>query len=134
MARFGNRMQVPRFRRGAVQVTSGMKNLLLETTGAKSGMPRPVVVGYLPDGDGRWLIVASVAGASWQPNWLHNLAAHPEATIEFPDGQRVEVTATSVEGPDAATAWERIRSEVPAYFNYRSKTDREIPIVRLSRR
>jgi deazaflavin-dependent oxidoreductase (nitroreductase family) len=117
-----------------VQVTSGMKNVLLETTGAKSGMPRPVVVGYLPDGDGRWLIVASVAGASWQPNWLHNLAAHPEATIQFPDGQREAVTATTVAGPDAEAAWERIRNEVPAYFNYRSKTDREIPIVRLTRR
>jgi deazaflavin-dependent oxidoreductase (nitroreductase family) len=134
MARVGNGMMVRRFRRGAVQSTRGMKNLLLETSGAKSGMSRPVVVGYLPEGEGAWLIVASVAGSSRQPDWLYNLSAHPDATIQFPDGQRVEITAASVEGADAEAAWERIRHEVPAYYAYRSNTDREIPIIRLTRR
>jgi deazaflavin-dependent oxidoreductase (nitroreductase family) len=134
MARFGNGMMVRRFRRGAVQSTRGMKNLLLETSGAKSGTPRPVILGYLPEGENAWLIVASVAGSSRQPDWLYNLAAHPGSTIEFPDGQRVEVRAATLEGTDAEAAWERIRREAPAYYAYRSKTDREIPIVHLTRR
>jgi deazaflavin-dependent oxidoreductase (nitroreductase family) len=134
MARFGNGMQVRRFRRGAVRSQRGMPTLLLTAVGARSGQPRPVILGYLPDGDDAWLIIASLAGASRQPAWLYNLAAKPDATIEFPDGGRVDVTASTVDGPDVAAAWARIDREAPDYGAYRTKTDREISIIRLRRR
>ncbi len=111
-----------------------MPTLLLEAVGARSGESRPVILGYLTDRDEGWFIIASLAGAARQPNWLYNLAAHPEAAIEFPDGRRVEVTASSVSGSDAAAAWERIQHDAPGYAAYRTKTDREISIVRLRRR
>jgi deazaflavin-dependent oxidoreductase (nitroreductase family) len=111
-----------------------MPTLLLEAVGAKSGESRPVVLGYLTDGDQGWFIIASLAGAARQPGWLYNLAAHPEAAIEFPDGRRFEVVASSASGADAAAAWERIERDAPGYAAYRTKTDREIAIVRLRRR
>ncbi len=42
--------------------------------------------------------------------------------------------AESVEGADLAAAWERIAAEAPQYAAYRTKTDREIAVVRLRER
>jgi deazaflavin-dependent oxidoreductase (nitroreductase family) len=134
MARLGNGMQIRRFRRGAVRSQRGMPTLLLEAMGARSGQSRPVILGYLTDGGDGWLIIASLAGAARQPNWLYNLAAHPEATVEFPDGRRFDVVASTVNGSDAAAAWERVERDAPGYAAYRTKTDREISVVRLRRR
>lgn len=107
---------------------------MLETVGARSGLPRQSVLGFVPDGDDAWLVIASVAGAARNPGWLHNLAAHPDAEIQFDDGHRVDVRAESLEGADLAAAWERLEREAPEYPKYRAKTDRQIAVVRLRRR
>lgn len=134
MTRFGNGMQVNRFRKGAVRSIRGMPTLLMNAVGAKSAEPRPVVLGYLPDGDDAWLILATLAGAARQPAWLYNLAAHPDVSIEFPDGDRFDVTASTVAGADVEAAWVRVQREAPDYAAYQTKTDREISIIRLRRR
>jgi deazaflavin-dependent oxidoreductase (nitroreductase family) len=131
---FGNGMMVRRFHGRGARTGGGVEALLLETVGAKSGAPRAAILGYLPEGDDSWLVIASAAGAKWHPAWLYNLAARPEATVEFKDGRRVEVLAETLEGDDLATAWERIGREAPEYPKYFSKTDRELPVVRLRRR
>jgi deazaflavin-dependent oxidoreductase (nitroreductase family) len=132
MARLFSRFQAGTFRRrrgGRTQ--GGVAALLLHTTGARSGEPRTALLGFLPDGDGAWLVIASLAGAARNPAWVFNLARDPAATIEFGDGHRVPVRATTLEGADLETAWERIRREAPEYAAYLSKTDRAIPVVRL---
>ncbi|TMD25495.1 MAG: DUF385 domain-containing protein [Chloroflexi bacterium] len=58
----------------------------------------------------------------------------PEATIELADGRRVPVRAESLEGHDLEGAWARIANEAPEYAKYRTKTDREIPVLRLRQR
>ena len=50
----------------------------------------------------------------------------------------VDLSTTSVtyyfkRKDDLAAAWERIGKEAPEFVGYRSVTDREIPVVRLSR-
>lgn len=120
------------FRRRQPKTAGGVQTLLVETTGAKSGKPRHAILGYLEDGPGRWLVVASLAGASRQPGWLHNLAKDPHATIEFADGRRLEIQAETLSGPDREAAWKRLEGEAPEYPKYRTKTDREIPIIRFT--
>jgi deazaflavin-dependent oxidoreductase (nitroreductase family) len=130
----GNRMMLRQFRRGGARTQGGIETLMLETVGAKSGMPRQAVLGFLPDGDDAWLVIAALAGAPRNPAWLHNLAAHPDATVQFADGQRVEVRAETLEGSELDAAWQRLEREAPEFPRYRTKTDRDISIVRLRRR
>jgi deazaflavin-dependent oxidoreductase (nitroreductase family) len=133
---FANRMVLRQFRRrGGARTQGGLHAFVLETVGAKSGETRRAVLGYLDVEEAdSWLVIASAVGAPRHPAWLHNLAKRPEATIQFGDGRRVAVRAESLEGEDLERAWARIAVEAPEYVKYRSKTDREIPVVRLRRR
>jgi deazaflavin-dependent oxidoreductase (nitroreductase family) len=112
----------------------GMDLLVLTTTGAKSGQQRQTVLGYFPDEDAKdsWLIVASAGGSAANPGWYHNLAAHPDqAQIEL-SGRKVSVTASQLSGDERQRAWQRISTANPRYGGYATKTDRQIPVIRLS--
>jgi deazaflavin-dependent oxidoreductase (nitroreductase family) len=135
LARLANTLVVRQFRRrGGARTQGGVPSQVLETRGATSGQIRQAVLGYIEEATDSWLVIASAVGASRHPAWLHNLAKQPEATVEFGDGRRVEGRAESLEGADLARAWERIAVDAPEYVNYRSKTDRDIPVIRLRRR
>jgi deazaflavin-dependent oxidoreductase (nitroreductase family) len=73
-------------------------------------------------------------GAARHPAWLYNLAGQPEATVQFGDGRRVDVRAETLDGPELEAAWRTIATDAPEYVKYRSKTDREIPVLRLRQR
>ena len=134
LAGFGNRFMLWQFRRGGARTRGGVNTLMLETVGRRSGELRRSVLGYLPEAGDAWLVIAALAGAARHPAWLHNLAARPDASIELDDGVRVDVRAETLDGDDLVAAWERIAREAPEFIGYRSKTDREIPVVRLRRR
>ena len=130
-----SRAQLRLFRRQQGGHTQGgLHTLILETTGAKTGESRTAMLGYLEESDDSWLVIASVSGAARHPGWLYNLAKNSEATIEFGDGRKVPVQAETLETDELETAWVRIAVEAPEYVKYRTKTDREIPVVRLRRR
>jgi deazaflavin-dependent oxidoreductase (nitroreductase family) len=77
-------------------------------------------------------VVASAAGAARHPGWYHNIAAHPDQVwIEF-GGRRLRVTPTQLDGDERAQAWQRITQTQPRYAGYEQKTDRAIPVIRLS--
>ena len=110
--------------------------VVLHTTGARSGQPRVSPVMGLPDGDG-WLVAASKAGAPDNPDWYHNLLAHPDLTIETGDGTEVrthEVHATDLPGEDRDAAWERFKQASDGFRAYEERTSRTIPVVRLAPR
>jgi deazaflavin-dependent oxidoreductase (nitroreductase family) len=135
LARIGNRMMVRQFRRkGGAKTQGGVDALVLETVGAKSGEIRRAVLGYLEESPESWLVIASAIGAARHPAWLLNLASNPEVSVEFGDGRRVDVRAETLEGSERTQAWERIAVDAPEYVKYGSKTDREIPVVRLRAR
>jgi deazaflavin-dependent oxidoreductase (nitroreductase family) len=113
---------------------SGRPLLYLTTVGAKSGQPRTAVVMPFPEGDDAWLIVASANGAAGHPAWLYNLAAHPDQVEIEIEGRKTAVTPQTLTGEDRAAAWERITRERPNFAAYEEKTDRAIPVVRLSAR
>jgi deazaflavin-dependent oxidoreductase (nitroreductase family) len=110
----------------------GTTILLLTTTGRKSGEPRTMPLIHRADGD-RWIVVASKGGWPEHPVWFKNLQADPLAEIELP-GEQVPVRATVAEGEERARLWALMNEDWPAYDEYRQRTDREIPVVILSRR
>jgi len=118
---------------GVTRLTGGTRkgtSLLLTTTGARSGQKRTVQVAAFRDGDG-WLVVGSLGGAARHPAWVHNLAKNPAAEIEV-EGRTLRVRAETLHGEARAKHWQRITSERPNFAGYESKTDREIPVIRLS--
>jgi proline iminopeptidase len=110
----------------------GATVLLLTTAGRKSGEPRTTPLIYRGDGD-RWILIASKGGAPQHPGWYENLLANPDATIEIPDEQ-VPVRASTAEGEERDRLWSLMNEDWPAYDDYQTKTDRQIPVVVLSRR
>jgi deazaflavin-dependent oxidoreductase (nitroreductase family) len=63
----------------------GSDMLILHHTGARSGAERVTPLGYQPVGES-YAIFASKAGAPTNPDWYHNLVAHPDATVEVGPG------------------------------------------------
>jgi len=111
----------------------GMDLLYLTTVGAKSGQKRQSTVARFADGDDAWLVVASAGGAAHHPAWYHNIAAHPDQVwVEF-GGKQLRVTPTQLDGDERAQAWQRITQSQPRYRGYEQKTDRAIPVIRLTR-
>lgn len=112
----------------------GFNILILTTTGRKSGLERTVPVGWFPDGNGNWLVVASANGAADNPAWYYNLAAAPDkARIEV-DGTEIPVTARQLHGAERAAAWSLVTTAAPRFGKYEAKTDRDIPVILLTRK
>jgi deazaflavin-dependent oxidoreductase (nitroreductase family) len=130
--RLGNRVMAGRVRKASGKPMMGMHLLVLHTVGAKSGRPRQTPVAWFPGPGGSRHVVASANGAIGNPAWYHNITAHPDqVTIEV-DGARTPVTPKQLTGADRAEAWAAVVREVPRFGGYEGKTDREIPVVRLT--
>ncbi len=110
----------------------GTTILLLTTTGRRSGEPRTTPLIHVVDGD-RWVVIASKGGAPDHPAWFQNLQADPEATIQV-QADEVPVVMSEAEGDERARLWSAMTEVWPAYDDYQAKTDREIPVVVLTRR
>jgi deazaflavin-dependent oxidoreductase (nitroreductase family) len=83
--------------------------------------------------DGSRLIAASAAGADKNPDWYHNLLAHPDVTIETPEGVE-EVHVTDLQGAERDAAWERFKQMSDGFRAYEAKTSRTIPVLKLTPR
>jgi deazaflavin-dependent oxidoreductase (nitroreductase family) len=130
------KLQIRTYRRsGGKRLSSrmGFPVVLLTTRGAKTGRTRTTPVGGFPDGEHAWLVVASLAGAARHPAWFLNMAEHPDDIWLEVGTERFKVRGESLEGQERAEALARIATISPRYGGYQQKTDREIPIVRLTR-
>ena len=110
----------------------GTTILLLTTTGRSSGEPRTTPLIHRVD-DGRWVIVASKGGTPDHPAWFKNLEADPDATIQVRD-EEIPVRATVAEGEERERLWRDMAEVWPDYDGYQERTEREIPVVVLTRR
>ena len=78
------------------------------------------------------LIVGSNGGSARHPGWAYNLVKHPEgAAIDRGKGP-VPVIAQLLSSAEREAAWKRVVNRAQRYQRYKTKTDREIPIFRLS--
>lgn len=111
----------------------GATLLLLHHTGAKTGTARVNPLVYLADGD-RYVIFASKAGAPTNPDWYHNLKAHPEVSVEV--GTRtIDVTASEAVGEERDRLFATQAERSPQFADYQKKAGaRRIPVVVLTPR
>lgn len=108
-----------------------IKNLLLTTTGRKTGQQRICPLAYMADGD-RWILVASNGGSDKPPAWWFNLKKTPRATIQV-GADTFEVAAADAVGDERARLWPLLKAYNPFYVQYEQITDRKIPVVILTR-
>jgi len=110
----------------------GFPVLILTTTGAKSGKERSTVLGGFPDGENAWLIIASKGGSATHPGWFHNIAANPDKVWVQIGNRKFRVNCQSLTGKDREEAYARVASAAKTYASYPKKTDREIPVLRIT--
>ncbi|MFI5693559.1 nitroreductase/quinone reductase family protein [Kribbella sp. NPDC051586] len=131
--RWLNRFVAPVIRRRGGRVI-GFDILVLHTIGRRSGEARMTPVSWLPAADGSLLIIASAAGAPENPAWYYNLAARPDRVRIEVGSKTIEVRAEQLHGAERAAEWERIVTTAPRFAEYQVKTDRELPVIRLTPR
>ena len=110
---------------------NGVPTLLLTTAGRKSGLRRRTALIYGVD-DAAYVVVASKGGAPDHPAWFLNLQANPDVELQVGAevfAARARVTA----GAERERLWQALAQIWPAYNEYATKTDRQIPVVVLDR-
>jgi len=110
---------------------AGAPVLLLTTTCAKTGRRYTNPVMYLPDGD-RVVVFASKGGAPTNPDWYHNLVAHPRVTVEL-GTEQYEANAAVITGEARNQLYARQAELYPGFAEYEAKTARTIPVIALQR-
>ena len=128
-----NRQIIEEFRSNEGRVGGqfeGAPVLLLHTTGARTGQERVNPVMYL-ELEGRRFVFASKAGADTNPDWYHNLIAHPSVTVEL-GTDTYAATAAPVTGADRDRIYTEQGRRYPGFAEYQEKTKRVIPVVELT--
>ena len=110
---------------------NGTSVLILTTTGRRSGESRSTPLIYGTAGDD-YVVVASKGGAPEHPDWYVNLSEDPEVELQV-WGDRFPARARTATAEERQELWPLMTERWPAYDEYQTKTDREIPIVILER-
>ena len=104
--------------------------VVITSVGAKSGNLRKNPVMRV-ERDGVYVAIASKGGADEHPEWYHNFIAHPE--VDLQDGAtRKTYRAEVVHGDERADLWDLAVRTWGTYAEYQQKTDREIPVFKLT--
>lgn len=117
----------------AVWIVAGMHHVLLTTVGRKSGQRHKVALPFWRDPDGTRIVVGSFAGAPKHPAWYLNLSdrtANPEIHVRVQGGEYWSVPE-EVGDDEYEQIWKLLTEDRAWYDNYRAKTDRRIPLIRL---
>jgi deazaflavin-dependent oxidoreductase (nitroreductase family) len=107
----------------------GAPLLLLHTRGAKTDQERVNPMMYL-DLDEHRYVFASKAGADTNPDWYHNLVAHPDVEVEV-GNKTYPATAIPLDSEDRERVYSEQSRRYPGFAEYREKTARVIPVVEL---
>lgn len=101
---------------------------ILTTTGRKTGTARESPLLFLREGGGRVVLVASQSGRASNPMWYLNLKANPAVSFRI-KSEVLALTARDATAEERAQSWPKLDAVYPDFADYRSWTDREIPIV-----
>jgi len=107
----------------------GMSLLLVHTTGAKSGQLRINPTAYIKDEE-NLIIAASKGGADSHPDWYHNLVSNPQVIVEV-GSETISVLAEVTSEPERSDLYGKLASKYPMFNEYKTKTKRVIPIIKL---
>ena len=109
---------------------TGYPIVVITSVGAKSGKLRKNPVMRV-ERDGVYVAIASQGGADVHPEWYYNFLAHPE--VELQDGPaRKAYRVDLVEGAERADLWQLAVDTWPTYASYQRKTERQIPVFKLT--
>jgi deazaflavin-dependent oxidoreductase (nitroreductase family) len=106
---------------------AGKTLLLLHTIGARTGREHVNPVAYVRHGD-RFVIVASKGGAPTNPDWYHNILAHPKVTVEV-GVEQFRVLASVASEPERTLLYDKMITMMPGFEEYRRKSSRVIPVI-----
>lgn len=119
--------------RGRVSVLdlAGLPNLMLTVAGRRSGLPRSTPLLCVPF-EGSWLVAGSYFGGPRTPVWVFNLRAAERAEVRVGRRSTVVVPEEVSAGPERDRLWAAMVRVWPNYRLYEQKTDRLIPVFRLT--
>ncbi|MBR8740618.1 nitroreductase/quinone reductase family protein [Nocardiopsis sp. MG754419] len=109
---------------------AGLPHLLLTVRGRVSGAPRATPLLCAPEGADR-LVAGSAFGAPTTPAWVHNLRAAPTASVAEA-GRSTTVVAVELSSEERERAWATLCRVWPNFALYERRTDRLIPVFRLT--
>jgi deazaflavin-dependent oxidoreductase (nitroreductase family) len=110
----------------------GAPTLLLTTTGRRSGIQRRTALIYR-EVAGEYVVVASRGGAPTHPAWYLNLTDNPEVRLQVKD-EEFAARARVANETERTKLWPLMTEVWPDYDNYQTKTNRQIPVVIISRK
>ncbi|MDG2427141.1 MAG: nitroreductase/quinone reductase family protein [Acidimicrobiales bacterium] len=119
----------------AVWCVAGMHHLVLHTIGRRSGIEHKVALPFWRDREGHRIVVGSFAGAAKDPSWVWNLkdrATNPRVKVRIQRGIFWSEHDVLEGGPERDDLWEQMIRDRAWYADYQKKTDRVIPLIRLS--
>ena len=100
---------------------------IVTTTGRKTGEKRDSPLLFLQEGS-RIVLVASQGGRATNPMWYLNLTADPNVTFQTKN-ENLQLVARDATAAERDGYWPKLDAMYADFANYRSYTDREIPIV-----
>ncbi len=115
--------------KGRLSTAGPLATALLESTGARTGLPRRNATLYFHDGE-RITIIASKRGWPQHPAWYHNLRKHPDVRyggLPF----RAEPIEDEAERERLWSLADRVFPEYADYREQASAAGRVIPIFQL---
>ena len=126
---------VEEFRAGGGRVSGPLADtplILVHHIGARSGVERVVPLAYLPQPDGRFVVIASDGGSPRHPSWYYNLKANPRVTVEV-GGDTFRVVAQELDPARRTAIWPRIVEWAPSAAEFERLAARTIPVFILTR-
>ena len=107
--------------------------ILLTTIGRKSGKKRNVPLAVIRYED-KYLVIGSFGGSPVHPAWFLNIESNPEVQIRL--GSNVIKARASIIrklDDDYEKLWDKAVNVYQGFDSYKRATDREIPIIVLTR-
>ena len=111
---------------------SGTPMILIHHIGARSGIERTTPLACSPQGQGRYVIVASNGGSPTHPDWYYNVKANPSIKAEV-GAQTFTVLAEELDGAARAGLWPKLVAEAPSLGEFQARATRQIPVFMLTR-
>jgi deazaflavin-dependent oxidoreductase (nitroreductase family) len=109
---------------------AGHPLLIMTSIGARTGEARRAILTFSRDGDD-YVVAGTASGAPTDPDWLHNVAANPDVTVEA-EGRTFKARASVADAADRDRLWEGHVAALPHFAAYPEQTGRVIPMVRLT--
>jgi deazaflavin-dependent oxidoreductase (nitroreductase family) len=109
----------------------GANLLLLTTIGARSGEPHVAPLGYTRDRE-RYVVVGSNSGRPVNADWVANVQANPDVTIEL-GNEAFNARGRVEDGAERDRLFAAHVAALPHFARYQAMTERQLPVVTLER-